>query len=78
MVEMRYEVDVDEIERGIMKPMLKKPGLGKDLRSDVRCFIEEMLKAWETFVTLTNSCSLERERRKEHGVQRHAAGVQHG
>jgi hypothetical protein len=51
MVEMRYEVDVDEIERGIMKPMRKKPGLGKDLRSDVRGFIEEMLKAWETFVT---------------------------
>jgi len=44
MVEMRYEVDVDEIERGIMKPMRKKPGLGKDLRSDVRGFIEEMLK----------------------------------
>jgi hypothetical protein len=51
MVEMRYEVDVDEIERGVMKLMRKKPGLGEGIRGDVRGFIEEMLRAWETLVT---------------------------
>lgn len=47
---MRYDVDADEIEREVMK-LMRKPDLGKDLKSDVRGFIDEMLRAWKTLVT---------------------------